>query len=78
MAVTYQDGNATITCDKCGHSQTEKEGEHNDVFSREGWALYSSARKYKNKCRSCQPPKDRRSHDWAMEKFGHLINKING
>ena len=73
MAVTYQNGNVTITCDKCGHSQTAKEGEHNDAFMKEGWALYSNARKYKNRCRSCQPPKDRRSHDWVMEKFGHLL-----
>jgi hypothetical protein len=78
MAVNYKDGNVTITCDKCGHSQTEKEGEHNDAFAREGWALYSNARKYKNRCRPCQPPKDRRSHDWVMEKFGHLINNNNG
>jgi hypothetical protein len=50
MAVTYQDGNVTITCDKCGHSQTAKEGEHNDAFMHEGWAVYSNARKWKNHC----------------------------
>lgn len=78
MAVTYQDGNVTITCDKCGHSQTEKDGKHNTAFSEAGWALYSNARKYKNRCRKCQPLKDRRANDWAMDKFGHLINKDNG
>jgi hypothetical protein len=41
MAVTYQDDNVTITCDK--------------------W---------------CQPPKDRRSHDWVMAKFSHLLTII--
>jgi hypothetical protein len=75
MSLEYKDCNVTITCDKCGHSQTEKEGPHNDRFSDAGWGLYPRAKKYIHKCRGCMPPKDRRALDWAKGKFGHLVNQ---
>lgn len=75
MSLEYKDGNVTITCDKCGHSQTEKEGQHNEGFFAVGWGLYPRAKKYTHKCRDCMPAKHRRSMDWAKDKFGHLLNQ---
>lgn len=67
--ITKGDKMTTITCDKCGHSESASNMVYNDVFFLSGWGLYMNARKYKHKCRKCQPPKDRRAHDFVAEHF---------
>lgn len=61
----------TITCDKCGVSESHPTFIAQELFFENGWALFSRAKKYKHKCRRCQTPATRRTMKWAFEKFGH-------
>jgi len=60
----------TITCDKCGTTQTASKEEYNKVFFQKGWAMNPNAKKYTHLCRNCQTKKQKESHDFVAEKFG--------
>lgn len=69
MAIEYSDHSATISCDKCGKTETADLFTYNDAFFQSGWGLYPRARKHKHKCRSCQPLSHRKAHDFVAKKF---------
>lgn len=58
--IVEKDDKITITCDKCGTSQTEPAESSNLAFYEAGWALRSNARKYAHTCINCKPKKKRR------------------
>lgn len=69
MSLKYGFFNVEITCDKCGHSQTESKDSYNDEFFKSGWGLYPNAKKYIHKCRDCQSAKHRKAHDFVAANF---------
>lgn len=67
--IKYEAGITTITCDKCGFEESADTDSYNDAFFESGWGLYMNARKYKHRCRDCQPVKDRKAHDFVKTHF---------
>lgn len=47
-------GIVTITCDKCGESQSTNEIDYSKIFYINGWGLNRNAKKYFHLCHSCQ------------------------
>lgn len=59
----------TITCDKCKKTSSGPAKQSNTLFFSEGWGLYPNARKYQHLCRTCQPKKHQKAHDFVALKF---------
>lgn len=55
-----------ITCDKCSKSQSEIDQEE---FFKGGWTMKRTAEKYFHLCYSCKTKKEKKSTDWAINKF---------
>lgn len=56
MAYKKENGTCTITCDKCGKTDTANESGAGDYFYSMGWVL-KDGRKYKHLCIDCLPAK---------------------
>lgn len=67
MIITNEN-TTTITCDKCGSSESANEDSYNDVFYNSGWAL-NRGRKYTHLCFSCLPAKYKKAMKFVKEKF---------
>jgi hypothetical protein len=64
--IEYNNGNVTLTCDKCRNTQTEQEGPHNEAFFKSGWVLCPRAKKYIHRCYSCLSKKERKANDFVQ------------
>lgn len=63
------DGVTTITCDKCGALESEKEKHAGRVFFDAGWSMNQNAKKYVHLCYHCKTAKQRRAHEFVRNKF---------
>lgn len=57
MAYKTENGHCTITCDKCGRSDTAAEKNAGNVFYNLGWGMFPNAKKYIHYCPACIPKK---------------------
>lgn len=67
MACENKDGKQTITCDKCGRSQSFSEERAGRLFFNLGWVANFRAKKYVHLCYGCQPKKMQKTTDWARQ-----------
>jgi hypothetical protein len=65
----YENNWVTITCDKCGDTQMEPEGIHNERFFMSGWSMNPRAKKYIHVCYDCHSPAQKRATDFVIQKF---------
>lgn len=64
--IENKNGLQTITCDKCGTSDSQTEDIAGLCFYRSGWSLKSNAKKYKHLCFKCQPAKQKKITKWSF------------
>ena len=67
--IKHENGNTTITCDKCGKSDDAPSGSYNEYFSLLNWTL-NKGRKYMHLCWNCLPAKSKKARNFVKEHFG--------
>lgn len=67
MAYKTENGICTITCDKCGATDSSLEKAAGEYFYSKGWVLNQNARKYTHRCRHCLTKKESEARDFVSK-----------
>lgn len=67
--IQTENNTETITCDKCGCSDSQPLPIAGKVFYQKGWTVNPRAKKYIHKCYTCKSKKQRDAHDFIKRKF---------
>jgi len=72
--ITNTDTSCTITCDKCGDTETAPIESYNEQFYNSNWVMSPNAKKYIHRCYNCLSKKEKSAQAFVKEKFP-IFNK---